>query len=309
MDFTRLFNRIIEHVWRRKFLVVIGTLIALLSGEGLADGILSRLVGQLYASLGITLPPPFAPAGDGLFASADTQAVFAWLVDNGMRGAILLTVLVLFVMAILLTLVLILYGAMIAGVGHLERGEVTGFGRAVRQGWRRAWHLLIAASLPPIPITIAANLIVIGWWVFIAATGVSRLGETLGRPGVAPGLLLSMIVIMLPFGLASFFLAVLWPVAARACVLDDMRAVESFRRSWAILKAQPGPVILLLLIEGALRTALSTVLLLPRLAAMVCVAALPVVWVLSGVEKALASALWTVWYESQATSHAPSMAE
>jgi hypothetical protein len=307
MDVGTLLSRALDILWKNKFLIALGALIALVGGEGTTRSVTAALLRYLPVdSEALAEGIPGLEAVAALLPRTDPDALPRLLGRLGIKGLLALFGASILLLIVVGVIVLVTRGGLIAGVDQVESGGETGFGKAWRVGWKRAWRLIIVASIPPIPITLAANLIVIGLTVFIEATGgVESIGETLSAPLAIPGLALPVLALTCPLALVSAGLALLWPLAERACVLEDRRALDSFRRAWQVFRANPGPALLLLLIQWGVHLALSSLLFLPGLLVALCFLFVPLVWVISGAGKALSSALWTLAWREWAAGTLP----
>lgn len=296
MDIGALLSRAFDTLWKHKFLILLGVLLALCSGEGSARFASTRLLRYLPVEPGslIARVPGLEALPASLLPETDPAALSRFVARLGPRGLVILFSLSLLLIA-LGVLGLTLRGSLIAGVDRLETGREASVGRAWRDGWRQAWRLIVIASIPPIPITLAAILIVAGLTIFIHATGgVERLGETLSAPLIVPALAMASLTVTALLGLATLALLLLWPLAERACLMEDRRPVESYRRGWQVLRANPGSWLLLFLVQWGVRAAFSSLLLIPGLLVTLCFAFIPLVWLIGGTGKAFSSALWTL---------------
>jgi hypothetical protein len=193
-------------------------------------------------------------------------------------------------------------GALIASAGAVDVS--IGIGAALQAGWRKAWRLLLIASIPPIPVTIAAILIVVLATIVIQqAGGVDALSDSAElRQQIGGGLLIASMVILFPFSIATYALGLLSTLADRACMLEDRRVIESYRRGWEMLRANMASAVLLALLHLIAGSVIGSALALPGLLVMVCFAVAPLLWIAHGIEKAFFVTLWTLaWQEWAAT--------
>lgn len=294
MELGDLFDRSVTALWRHKFLIGIGILLALISGEGIAER-------ARVAALRLIPLEPLARAVPEAALLLDRipqgspeplLRLLRWLGPRGLLIALAAGFLGLIILGVI---ILALHGALVAGVGETDETGEASFKSALRTGWARTWRLLIAASYPAIPVTVAAILLVIGAGEFITRTGgIETLGETLAVPSVLPGVIGVVLLILFPFGLASAFLLFLWPLAERACVLENLPASAAFKRAWQVLRDSAGPVLLVYLVQWGVGIALSSVLFIPRLLVSFWLVFIPLLWIIAGAGMALRSALWTV---------------
>lgn len=296
MDLTRVFARSLKHIRDAKFLVVLGILIGLLSAEGSMGTVMMFMLRYLPEEVGFLtrLDPSW-----GLLPEPDIAGVLLPIFEAGWPGVVSILCGVSFMVVATGTIILLLYGAQIIGVGSLEKGESTGFKQSVKQSWKRLWALLVTASIPPVPITIATIITVIGLGLFIDITGgIETLPDTMSVPATAPLLIVGMVIINLPFLVITLFLMLLWPLAGRACLLENQPTVSAYKAAWKVLKSNFSDVLLIMLIQWALGTVFSTALLLPRVASVLCFAFIPLLWIIGGIERTFTSVLWTVaWHD------------
>lgn len=264
MDYGELFRRAWKIVWGSKALLVLGLLFALGAGSGSIR--LPRLnrvgVGDLPSSDDlVTVDPdqsgaepademPVLPIPSDVNVQALTLAVV------GVLLALMCAAGILFLVFGLLSIMA--RGGIIAAVGEIEAGNSFGFRQALGVGWHRLWRLMIILSIPYIPVTLGAILVVWRFAVFFGGSGVDSLSE-LSAPFADPSFKGSVLVIMIPLSILSLILGFVQVFADRACVLESTGALESFRRGWRVLRPNLGSALVLLLLELALRLVLGLI--------------------------------------------------
>jgi hypothetical protein len=89
-------------------------------------------------------------------------------------------------------------------------------------------------------------------------------------------------------------LSILRNFAERACMLEDLGVIDSYRRGTNVLMANLGEAIVLILIQIALFIVLGILLFLPGLILILCCFLWPLLLVVQGAIEAFVSALWTL---------------
>jgi hypothetical protein len=217
----------------------------------------------------------------------------------GIPGWIGLTALLLLVLIALGVLVIVARGGLIAAAAAIDAGGTPGLGGALRAGWRKAWRLIIIASIPPIPITVAAILVTL-----LALFTVQRAGGIEAIQSVGPswvqvraGLILAATCLIVPLGVVTWALGLLRHLADRACVLDNAPVLDAYQRAWTVFRQNLKPVVFLLLVQIVLDAVLSLILFVPRLVMAVCALAAPIVWVVGGIARTYFITLWTLAWQ------------
>ena len=276
MEYGKLVNRSVNLVWQNKFLIVLGFLASLGSGSfpgGGGGGGGGNGNGQPFGE-----PGQFPEFGEEIAGLA--------------IGAIIALLCVVFIVAIALWVVsTIARGGLIAGVDSIESGEKTNFSQAWSAGWQRAWSLLGIGLLPAIPGLI---LFIVGLLVLGVYGGVSALfGQEFASIGTAGlGVTIAVLAcIVIPIALV---LAILRNFAERACMLEDLGVIDSYRRGSNVLTANLGEAILLFLLQIAIFVVLGILLFVPGILLVICCFLWPLLLVVHGAVSAFVSALWTL---------------
>lgn len=289
MDYSRLLRRAFEIITRYPFLILMGVLAALSGGIG--GG------GNSNFSFGDNNQPdiqqPTMPDMDQFqmpeFEQMDSMMGFA---------AVVLPVVLCF--ALIIGIVLwaigtIARGGLVAGVDAIENGGNPSFGDSWRAGWNRAGSLLGISLIPAIPGLI---LFAVGAASFVTAGGLGMIfGGEVGMP-VGAGLLsvLGLLAcIAFPFGLV---LGLLRTFAERACMIEGLSTIDSYRRGVDVLMANLGNAVILFLIQIGIGIAIGLLLILPGLVAALCFLFWPLIWLVNGAIAAYFSGVWTLaWRE------------
>jgi len=140
-------------------------------------------------------------------------------------------------------------GGMIAGVAGVERGEMYGFGRAFRAGWRKLLSL-IGMTILLYAVVVILYLVMIALILiplFISAVGAAS-GE---NDGLLGGMGILAVLAMCCLGLLIFVVALVvsfvYPFAYRGIILRDLGAVDAIRHGWRVLRQNLGEILLLTL--------------------------------------------------------------
>lgn len=294
MDYGQLFRTAWDRLLARRYLIGLGLLVALASGQIYGgEAVLAYVLGSLPIDV------PGVPRAQPLFQFSDEQAAALLMAGPGA----LLGYLAAGFAAV--SLVITVLGTLwIVGEGALAYGASTqaaGLGQVLGQAWRRAWALLVVASIPAIPVTVGLILVMI--LLLITGRLMQAAGIGLVGPEAAPWIvsfLLGSAIIMVPLSVITTLLAAFRPLAERACVLEGLRAEASFLRAWERVKADPAPFVLVFgaqLLGGSVLAALLTPL---RYGTGWCAAIyLPLAAVLA-LETAYFAALWTAVWEQAA---------
>ena len=189
-------------------------------------------------------------------------------------------------------------GTLIAGAGPVSLS----FAEALRTGWTRTWRLIVIISIPPIPITLGGILSLLIILVATALAGVTGDPDTvIAYLSDAAWLRLMLAIVNGPLILITIGLSLVRGLADRACILEDRKAVDSFRRGWMVLRKHGAPFAILLGGQIAAALAVGWMLYLPRLISPVLIVLQPANWIIGGALVAWFSAMWTVAWNRWAT--------
>lgn len=278
MEYGRLVNRSVNIVWQNKFLIVLGFLASLGSGSFPAGG------GGGGGGNGNGNGQPFGEPGQ--------FPEFGEEIAGLAIGAILVLLCVVLIVAIALWVVsTIARGGLIAGVDTIESGEKSSLSQAWRAGWQQAWSLLGIGLLPAIPglILFMAGLLALGAYGGITAL-FGREIASIGTAGL--GITIAVLAcIVIPIVLV---LTILRNFAERACMLENLGAIDSYRRGSSVLMANLGEAILLFLLQIAIFVVLGILLFVPGILLVICCFLWPVLLVVHGAVSAFVSTLWTL---------------
>lgn len=229
MNYGKLLSRAWQITWRWKILWLLGLLVALSSGGGSGTANYNFQGGRDRGM--VQIPPELAGR---LVAIALVVAALAVLIG-----------LALWLIGI------IARGGLIAGVQQVEDQGSTAFRPAWRVGVKRFWTLLgIHALLYIVPGVALALSVGIPLVLFLA--GGIGVGASTESPGIVAGTVLAALCCIIPVVCGAvivfviLYLLVLY--AERAAVLEGLGALEAIKRGWQVLRANPGPTVLLWLI-------------------------------------------------------------
>lgn len=227
MDYMGTIRRGLEHTWKNKFLWVLGFLAALGSGSGFSNSNYSFNSGDTAALENWLTPERAAALTAGLTAFACVAVIVGiilWLVSLSARGGL------------------------ISAVAQLETGSAKPtFGSSFRAGWRRVGRLvgmtILLFIIPVIlvGILLAAFLVPVTGMAVAAGSADDPSGLIAGMGGMA----LLFCCLLIGVILVSFVLSLIYAFAFRGIILRDMRATESIRHGWQVLKSNLGDILLL----------------------------------------------------------------
>jgi hypothetical protein len=287
MDYSALLKRAFEIVTRYPFLILMGVLATLSGGIGGGGG--SNASFNTGNNQNPEFQQPNMPNMDQ-FQMPNFDRM-----DSAMGiAAIVLPIVLCF--ALIIGLILwaigtIARGGLVAGVDVIEDGGRPSFGSSWQAGWSRAGSLLGISLIPAIPGLI---LFAAGVGSFVAAGGMGMFfGGDVGMP-VGVGLLSllgALACIAIPFALV---LGLLRTFAERACMLEGLGTVDSYRRGIEVLMANLGNAVVLFVIQIGISIAIGLLLLLPGIIAALCFLFWPLIWLVNGAIAAYFSGLWTL---------------
>jgi len=280
MNYGKVLSRAWNIIWDHKYLILLGVLVALGSGGG---GGGTSATGNFNFEDGFQEPPRMP----------DLPRMPELPVPGGIAiGLVVVIVIALIVVAMLFwALSTIARGGLIAGADAADEGRRLGFGGAWNAGWRKGWRLLGIGIIPAIPGFLLA---LIGIAVGAAAGGFAYLaGEQMaGLPFAGVGVVLvGLACIVVPLAL---ILGLLRTFANRACMLEDLGVIASYRRGLEVLLDNLGPAIILFLIQIAIGLALAIVGFLPGILLALCCLLWPLLLAIEGGISAYFSTAWTL---------------
>jgi len=123
--------------------------------------------------------------------------------------------------------------------------------------------------------------------------------RTFGATGPAVAVLLPILAAVLCIlGPIALVLNLLRVLANRACMLEELGVLASYRRGTEVLMANLGPAVILFVIQVVLTMGIGLLMAAPGLLACLCCFLWPVLLLLQGAMAAFFSSLWTLaWRE------------
>jgi len=286
MDYGDILTRAWNIIWDNKWLILLGVIVALGSSSG--GG------GSASGGRGINFD---RDAGDFDFDMPDWDMpdFRSDLVPTVAIAGVLVLISIGLVIGIALWIVAtISRGGLIAGASTIDAGGTSSFGAAWNAGWRKGWRLLGIGVIPAIPglIMAIAGLAALG--VFAGVYGLA--GERAWGPGVGIGALVAgLLCILIPISLA---LGLLRTFANRACMLEDLGVIASYRRGLNVLVENIGPALILFVLQIVIGAVIGVMMILPGLIMVLCCILWPVLLAIRGAITAYFSTMWTLaWRE------------
>jgi hypothetical protein len=283
MDYGNLLIRTWNIVWSHKYLILLGALAALGSGGGGSFGTGGSSGGE---------------SGNNGFQFEGAPP------DIGQIGPIFGLAIGVFIVLIAVAIVIglivwaisrIATGGLIAAADTIDGGGLSSFGRAWQAGWTKGWRLLGIGLLPLIPVLV---LLGAGVGLGILFYGLSAVSNefTTTPPNASPFVALGALAcVVIPIALA---LALLSTFADRACILEDLSVMASYRRGWDILSSHLGPALILFVIQVGLTIAMVFVFFVPGVIMSICCLFWPLLLLVHGAVTAYFSTMWTLaWRE------------
>lgn len=274
MSYGEIVNRSVHIVWQNKFLILLGIL-ASLGGGSFGGG---------------------GGGGAGNGGSSGDLGQFGDMADEFAALALGLLVALVCVIAIvglvLWAISTIARGGLIAGVDAIESGEKSSFRQAWSAGWGRAGTLLGIGILPALPglVLFVAGVMALGAYGGIVALVGEELDAITGTAGI--GLTLGLLTcIVVPVVLV---LSIVRNFAERACMLENLGVIDSYRRGLTVLKGNLGEAVLLFLLQIAIFLLLGIALFIPGIIVVICCFLWPLLLIAQGAGSAFVSSLWTL---------------
>lgn len=276
MEYGKIISRAVNVVWQNKFLILVGILAG--CGSGLYSGGGGGGGAGGDGSTGTGSPQPLTDEQVGLLV--------------GIGIAVLCVVLVIGIVVWVVSTVA--RGGLIASVDDIESGQKSSFRQAWSAGWEKVWTLLGIGILPAIPTFILGFVGLLG----LGAYGglFALLGGDFEEVAIAAGASLGTALAIVACCVAPIYivLLVLRNFAERACMLEDLGVIDSYRRGANVVMANLGEAIILALLQIGIFIVLGILLFLPGLIAVLCCILWPVLLAVQGFSEAFQSALWTL---------------
>jgi hypothetical protein len=235
MDFGNLLSRAWRIVWGNKFMLVLGFLAALGSGNpgnsnsNFSFGRQDLDLGPGMADEITTFFARFGPLILGLICFLFFIAVVLWLLR------------------------LTAQGALISSAARIDAGETVTFGDAFSAGIRKLGRMMGINILLYGPFTLL-GLLMGAFFLSIAGTAVmneivggsaANFEAIMGSLGILGACIACLLCLMVPL---LIVVSAIYPFAQRGAVLQDMGVTASIGHGWAVLKANLADIILLALL-------------------------------------------------------------
>jgi hypothetical protein len=286
MDYGSILTRAWNIIWDNKWLILLGVIVALGSSNGggaWRGGNFNYVMDE--GDFDFDMPEWDIPDLRGNL-DVPVLAIIAALVFASLAVVVGIALWVVATIA---------RGGLIAGASTIDGGGASSFGAAWNAGWRKGWRLLGIGILPAIPglIMLIAGLGAAG--VFASAYGLFG-DQSAWVPGVSIGVVLVILAcILLPIALV---LSLLRTFANRACILEDLGVIASYRRGLNVLVENIGPVLILFLLQIVIGAVLGVMMILPGLIMVLCCILWPLLILIRGAIAAYFSTMWTLaWRE------------
>jgi len=283
MDYGKIFARAWDIIWEHKFLILLGVLVAL-SGANYGGGNQAQ-----YAFRGDEIQWGELPSFE--YGSPLRELDLPLAVFGG--------VLVLAGVAVLVGLVFwaagtIARGGLISAVDDIEAERSTNLSEAFKAGWEKGWRLIGIGLVPAAPMAV---LVIISLGVFLGYGGFELLTRG-DHPLVGLGTFLPVIVMACLLIPTAMILGLLRNFANRACMLEDLGVISSYKRGFEVLGDNLGPALLLFLIQLALSLGIWMMMIVPGILIALCCLLWPLLILVEGAFAAYYSTLWTLaWRE------------
>ncbi len=286
MDYSKLFSRAWDIIWKNKFLILLGVLIAL-SGGGSNGGNPSQFTfrgeeadWQNFPGFDFEYGHPFQNLDLPLAAI----------------GGIVVLVIVLMVIGLTFwALGTVSRGGLIGAVNEIEQGFQSNFSDAFRAGWQKGWRLIGIGLVPAIPGVVLFVFAVTSMFIF---GGIEALTQGGMQSFAGLGVFLPLVVLACILVPVMLILSLLSVFANRACMLEDLDVIGSYRRGFEVLGDNLGPAALLFLLQIAISFGLGIMMIVPGILIALCCLLWPVFLLIKGGFATYYSTLWTLaWNE------------
>ena len=283
MDYGKIFSRAWDIIWEHKFLILLGIIVAL-SGSGNGLGNQSR-----YIFDGTEVQNGDLPAFEfgKPFQGFDLPLIAV--------GGIIVLVGVLFLVGLVIwAAATVSRGGLISAVAGIETGASPTFSEAFLAGWQKGWRLVGIGIIPSIPVLV---LLITSLVLFVGFGGLAALAQdafpSLGVGAVIPLILLACLLVP-----TAMILGLIRNFAERACMLEDLSVVDSYKRGFQVLGDNLGPALLLFVIQVALSAGIWMMMIGPGILIALCCLLWPLLILIEGAFTAYYSTLWTLaWRE------------
>lgn len=285
MDYGKLFSRAWDLIWKHKFLIALGVLVALGGAGGGGGGTSGYSGGE--GDFNFRNLPRLDFNFSAPFQSLDLPA-FA------VGGILILAALAVMVALVVWVIGLISRGGLIYGADAVSRGQEATFMESLQAGWGKGWRLIGIGLVPAIPVLLLMLSAFFSAGFYISGRTIVREGQFYS----APGLVIPLIAVTCVLILAALVLSLLRTFANRACMLEDRGVFASYRRGFEVLGDHFGQALVLFLLQIAISIGIGLLLLMPGILVALCCLLWPLFLLAQGTFAAFYSTLWTLaWNE------------
>jgi hypothetical protein len=317
-DFGDILTRAWRITWKNKGLWVLGILASFLSGGSFSSG--SNGGGGSGSGSG---------GNNGAFELQQFQRFWEQYQNTIIAVALGVVCLILVLGLISTVLGLIGRGGLIAGARKASAAGQVSLGEAWSAGTQNMGRLFTLWLITDLPFALLGLLLVGGVLLF----GFNLFAQAVQNPHAldnwVPGAVLVGLACLLPLlcvlGLAGVVARILNHMGTLAAVLENLSGMAALRRGWAVLRANPAPLIILGVVFAVISGVLGFVAALPMIAivlpaavgvamgvvasnnaviggslifaALCCVAYVPILFVVRGVFETWAYSAWTLTYD------------
>lgn len=282
MDYGNFFSEAWDLIWKHKFLILLGVLVALGSAGG-GGGSQGISAGNFNA--GTRQMPQFDFDPTAPFHSLDIP-YFA------VGGIIILVLFLILIGLVFWLLGTISRGGLIHGANLVSQGKESDFSDSFRAGWSKVLRLIGIGIVPAIPVLLLVVISISSIGIYGEFRQVISHGEIIAAPRT--GLLVPIGILaclLVPLALA---LSLLRTFANRACMLENLGVFASYQRGARVLFANFGNALILFLLQIALSIGIMIVLFVPAILLALCCFLWPVLLLVQGTFTAFYSTLWTL---------------
>lgn len=282
MNYGYLFSKAWDMIWKNKFMIFLGTLVAI-SGIGGGSG----------GSQG------FRSSGEGSNFQNPPRFDFDFFPPTQGFGVPLLGVIVVLLILIVLLALWVMgtisRGGLIYAADRINTGETANLTGSLQAGWSKAWRLIGIGLVPAIPVLLLAGSIFLSAGFYTGGRVVLQEGEVFNAPNALifiPALTIVCFLVPITLGLS-----LLRTFANRACMLEDRGVIGSYRRGLEVLGNNLGAALILFLLQIAVSVAIGLVLFVPGILVALCCIFWPLLVLVQGAFAAFYSTLWTLAWD------------
>jgi hypothetical protein len=279
MDYGKLFSKAWNLVWENKFLIFLGMLVVIGGGIGNSGG------SQGFSN------------GEGSF-NLQNLPRFDFEFSNPFQGyglpalAIVAILIVLAFVLVLWVIGLISRGGLIHGADRISKGQPANFSSSLGAGLEKSWRLIGIGLVPATPVILLTIGAFVSAGFYTGGRIVFQEGQMLNVSNIL--IFFPLIAVTCLLVLIALVLSLLRAFANRACMLEDLGVLASYRRGIEVFGSNLGPALVLFILQVVISIGIGLVLLLPGIFVALCCLLWPVLWIVQGTFAAFYSTLWTL---------------